>query len=137
MSSKTNIVKDALPGVDQVTFKFGDDGKLSFTYKGKERQVTKCCIWANGLHDLCICLSEDGNPTVNELAKTAKERVLWLPTHDLLSLNFDNPTGSPCSMIMEINDEMSKIVDKIVKYTGGGTKGPSYDMYGGKHYGES
>jgi len=136
MQSKTNINMDVLPGSERITFIFEADGKLTFKIDGAERQLLKFCIFANGLHDLCICLGETGNPTIGEIAKTSKEKVLWVPTHDLLTLTFDQPTGTKGSLIVEIDERMSKIVDKLVQFTGGGARGRDYCMYGGKQYGE-
>jgi hypothetical protein len=135
MQSKANIFRVDLPGVDQIAFIF-EDGKVAFDINGEALQIKKFCITANGLHDLCICLGEDGNPTIKEIAKTPKEKVLWVPTHDLLSLTFDQPIATKGSIIVEIDERISKIVDKLVQFTGGDAKGCDYYMYGGKHYGE-
>ena len=79
-----------LPNVEPTTFIF-ENKRLYVTLEGEKREVRKVGVIANGIHDLCIALDDNGNAALREIAKTPKSRVLYLPSHDILWLTLKEP----------------------------------------------
>ena len=127
-------LKDALPNVELTDFTF-EAGKLFVTYQREKRQVIRAKIWANGLHDLCICLNDNDVISIREIAKVAPEKILHRPFHDLLWLTFNQPIGTQNSLILEVNDSVKKLIHEMFQNFGPGKKAEDFEMYGGGNYG--
>jgi hypothetical protein len=125
-----------LPGIEP-NFVFTFYGKQLFvTYEGEKRQVKAANIIANGLHDLCFCLDDNGNVTVMRIAKVDKSKILHVPAHDILWLVLKEPLQNKRSIILEIDESLKPVADEIVR-TFHGEPRKDYYMYGGDDYGNS
>lgn len=125
---------DILPNVDLPCFSFELE-KPFITYQGEKRLIVKAKIYANGLHDLCYYINQNGEVDIGTIGKVPSERILHKSKRDILWLILDRPIGTQRSLILEINDSVKPVMAYLIRCLGGiGYKGKDYEMYGGANY---
>ena len=124
-----------LPNVELPYFTF-ESGKPFITYEGEKRQIVKVRIYANGLHDLCYYINQNGAVDIGTIGKVPPERIMHRSNRDLLWLVLVQPIGTQRSIIFEINDSVKEVIPDLIQCLGSvGKKGKDYEMYGGGDYG--
>jgi hypothetical protein len=109
--------------------------------EGTLHRITKIAIVANGTRDLCIAKGlKPGSDTIREIAKTRKERILYVPLGDILWINIFPPyKGTQNTIIMDAGydkEHMKPLVRDMLRSVGAefSDRGDRYDAHLGSNY---
>ncbi|MGB8780693.1 MAG: hypothetical protein WCD81_08595 [Candidatus Bathyarchaeia archaeon] len=105
-------------------------GTLFYVDEGVEYRVIKSTIIANGTHDLCVAVKDDGSPTIRKLCETPKNKVMMTSKYDFLWVKFEKPVrGTQWCLITEITPDVKRMLDLVMPFMKTEMKGDLFDMY--------
>jgi len=113
-------------------------GKLFFSHpdKGKNLEINKGMIIANGTRDLCVVTKKRGilDFTVKKIKDSKRENIVLIPEGDIFWIQFVKPTSDGSkSMILDLGSaqkESKPFMNEMLRRFPS-IKAKNYDMYAG------